>query len=95
MFPACSHFLIISLNAICTSLFCLLPNNKIKNCFKSKAFEEDELGSNGEIIVGIGENVGNKHFLLFLQCFLPAFSPFPTVSTKAFFLDVLKHRIEC
>ena len=31
-------------------------------CLKEKAFEN---------ILGKGENAGNQHFLLFLQCFLP------------------------
>ena len=43
------------------------------------------LTSNGkksfESIVGKGENVGNQHFLLFLQCFLPFQRQIPLVKT--------------
>ena len=60
------------------SLFNLLPNNKILDKSKFKAFAEDKrkvtymlkfvLGRE-ESIVGKGENAGYQHFLLFPQCF--------------------------
>ena len=44
----------------------------------------------GGNIVGKGENAGFQHFLLFPQCWFPAFSPFPTMLLKGFFLRVVK-----
>ena len=55
-----------------------LPNDKILNCTKLKAFAEDKLdvakimffvNDTVENIVGKGENAGYQHFLLFPQCF--------------------------
>ena len=56
-----------------------LPNDKILDWSKLKAFLDDNLNvyeklkfalGRVENIVGKGENVGNQHFLLFLRCFL-------------------------
>ena len=67
-----------------------LPNNKIFDCSKLKAFPDDKLNlaeklkfvfGRIENIMGKGENAGYQHFLLFLQC-LP----------KAFFFRVVKGR---
>ena len=55
-----------------------LPNNKILDRSKLKAFAEDIINVNEvlkiglgriENIVGKGENAGYQHFLLFPQCF--------------------------
>ena len=54
-----------------------LPNDKILNWFKLKAFADVNLKviqrminvvDSVENIVGKGENAGNQHFLLFPQC---------------------------
>ena len=59
----------------------LLPNNKIMDCYKLKAFADIKLHVTeklkfvlgmAENIVGKGENVGNQHFLLFQQYFQKA-----------------------
>ena len=71
---------IISLNT--------LPNNKILDWSKSKAFADYKINvikrlkfvlGMEENIVGKGENAGNQHFLLFPWCF-----------QKASFTEVLK-----
>ena len=55
-----------------------LPNNKILDVVKFKAFADDKIYvpqmmisifGRIEIIVGIGENAGYHHFLLFPHCF--------------------------
>ena len=55
-----------------------LPNDKILNVTKLKAFQEDKLYVARMMIslfdgvantVGKGENAGYQHFLLFPQCF--------------------------
>ena len=55
-----------------------LPNNKILNVTKLKAFVDDKLTvarmmiflfDKVENTVGKGENAGYQHFLLFLECF--------------------------
>ena len=59
-------------------LFIPLPNDKILNVTKLKAFAENKLNISKltislfdrvENTVGKGENAGHKHFLLFPQCF--------------------------
>ena len=56
-----------------------LPNDKILDLSKLKAFSDDNLNvyqklkfalGRVEDIVGKGENAGYQHFLLFPQCFL-------------------------
>ena len=58
-----------------------LPNNKILDKLKPKAFADDNLNvtqsvqcffGNRQNIVRKGENAGNQHFLLFPQCFQKA-----------------------
>ena len=58
-----------------------LPNDKILDWFKLKAFEDNRLNMNQKInfvlrrienIVGKGENADYQHFLVFLQCFQKA-----------------------
>ena len=55
-----------------------LPNDKVLDCSKLKAFADDKtsmdeelnlLWERVEIVVGKGENAGNQHFLLLPQCF--------------------------
>ena len=55
-----------------------LPNDKILDWSKLKAFADDKQIANEKLkfylgreenIVGKGENAGYQHFLLFLQCF--------------------------
>ena len=59
-----------------------LPENKISDWSKLKAFAEDKLNFTHNIkvvfhrienIVGKDENAGNQHFLLFPQCFKNSF----------------------
>ena len=54
-----------------------LPNDKILDLSKLKAFADDNLNVNHKVkfglgrvehIVGKGENAGSQHFLLFPQC---------------------------
>ena len=64
------------------SRFNSLPNNKILDWSKFKAFADDKIKfakmiifvfNTIENIVGKGENAGYQHFLLFQQCFQKAF----------------------
>ena len=59
-------------------MFNSLPNNKILDLSKLKAFADDKINvtqkmkiklGRVENIVGKGENAGHQHFLLFPQCF--------------------------
>ena len=59
-------------------LFHTLPNDKILDWFKLKAFADDKTNETEKVnfvvgrvenIVGKGENAGYRHFLLFPQCF--------------------------
>ena len=65
-----------------------LPNNKILDMTKLKAFADDKLiiaemtdflFDRAENTVGKGENAGLQHFLIFPQCFL---KPSPLGSLK-------------
>ena len=67
-----------------------LPNGNVLDWTKVKVFADDKLNDATiinsvfdriENIVGKGENAG-----------LPAFSPFPTMFSKVFFLRVIKSR---
>ena len=60
------------------TFFNSLPNDKILDWSKLKAFEDDKINlkekfklvlGKVENIVGKGENAGYQHFPLFLQCF--------------------------
>ena len=55
-----------------------LPNDKILDQFKLKAFADEKINATEKVkfcrgsvenSVGKGENAGNQHFLLFPQCF--------------------------
>ena len=59
-------------------MFNSLPNNKILDWSKLKAFADDKINVTEKLklilervenIVGKGENAGYRHFLLFPQCF--------------------------
>ena len=62
-----------------------LPNDKILDWSKFKAFADEKISVNKKKrkfgfrwlknIVGKGENAGYEHFLLFLQCFQKASFP--------------------
>ena len=60
-----------------------LPNNNFLDWSKLKAVADDRINENQreefflgwvENIAGKGENAGNQHFLVFLQCFQKAVS---------------------
>ena len=88
----------------CPALFNSLPNGTILGQCRFKAFAENKIIvtqkfefvlGRVENIVGKGENVGNagkskKHCWKKRKCWLPAFSPFPTMFSKGFFLKVVK-----
>ena len=62
-----------------------LPNDKIIDCSKFKAFADDKIIVTQELKYGFGklENiVGNGENR---KCWLSAFSPFPTMFSKTFF----------
>ena len=65
-----------------------LPINNILDLSKLKAFADNE--------INVTENLkfGNcrKHCGKRRNCWLPAFSPFPTMFSKGFFLRVVKSR---
>ena len=43
-------------------------------------------------VLSFGRVKGKKHYGKRRKCWLPAFSPFPTMFSKAFFLSVIKTR---
>ena len=66
---------------MCDNGFNSLPNDKILDWSKLKAFADDILNVNQKLkfnlgkvenIVGKGENAGYQHFLLFPECFQKA-----------------------
>ena len=65
-----------------------LPNNKTLNMTKSKVFADHKLNITKITISSFGrvENTVGKG----RKCWLPAFSPFPTVFSKDFILRVFK-----
>ena len=66
-----------------------LPNDKILDQSKLKAFADDKIDCwNDDLYLWYGR----KHCGKRRKCWLPAFSPFPTVFSKAFFLRVVKSR---
>ena len=79
---ACTLSLTISLATLETEkYFNSLPNNKILDWSKLKAFAEDKIYVNEKLKFGLGtvekievkgENAGYQHFLLFPQCFQKA-----------------------
>ena len=76
--------------SLCSTCINSLPNDKIVDWFKLKAFADDKIDVNKKLkfgmggvenIVGKGENAGYQHF-----------SPFPTMSSKGFFFKAVKSR---
>ena len=83
------------LNDLCQrfTIFISLPNNKILDWFKLKAFAYDKinaaemmisLSDRVENIAGKGENAWYQHFLLFLQSFQKGFSFRDVISQDCF-----------
>ena len=68
------------------SFFNPLPDDKILGLPKLKAFAEDKSDVTQNIKVGLHriENIGGQ------KCWLPAFSTFPTMFSKGFFLQCIK-----
>ena len=69
-----------------------LPNDKILNWFKLKAFADDKINVTQilKFVLKMVENIGRKHYGKRRKCWLPAFYPFTTIFSKAFFLRVVK-----
>ena len=64
-----------------------LPNDKFLEVTKLKAFADDKLDV-AKMTISVFERGGNTGKRR--ECCLPAFSPFPTVFSKAFFCRVVK-----
>ena len=67
-----------------------LPNDKISDATKLKAFGDDKLDI-AKVKISLFDRV-EKHCGKERKCWLPTFSPFPTVFSKAFFFRVVKSR---
>ena len=67
-----------------------LPNDKILDQSKLKAFADDKINvkKKNEICSGKGRKYCGKR----RKCWLPAFSPFPTMFSKGLFPRVVKSR---
>ena len=72
-----------------------LPNNKILDWSKLKAFADDKMNLNKKSTCfgkafrkAFGK--GRKHGRKRRKCWLPAFSPFPTMFSKGFSFSVVK-----
>ena len=65
-----------------------LPINNILDLSKLKAFADNEINVTENLKFG----KGRKHCGKMRSCWLPAFSPFPTMFSKGFFLRVVKSR---
>ena len=78
----------VTWNALWTG-FKSLPNDKFYDWSKFKAFADDKINVKlrNEILFGMGRKYcwGKKR-----KCWLPAFSPFPTVFSKGFFFRVVE-----
>ena len=66
-----------------------LPNDKILDLSKLKAFAEDKINVYNSK-TGIPFGMVRKHCGKRRKCWLPAFSPFPTLFSKGFFFRVIK-----
>ena len=71
------------------SRFNSLPNDKFLDWSKLKAFADDKTNM-AEKLICLAK--GRKHCWKRRKCCLPAFSPFPTMFSKAFFFRVVKSR---
>ena len=63
----------------------LFPNKKILDWFKLKAFADDKIDVNKKLKFGM-----ERIEYIVRKCWLPAFSPFPTLFSKGFFFKVVK-----
>ena len=62
-----------------------LPYDKILDWSKMKAFADDSLYVD-QMMIYVFDSVGKRR-----KCWLPAFSPFPTMFSKALFFRVVKN----
>ena len=71
------------------SIFFSLPNDKVLDLSKLEAFAEDKINVPQKLkfIAGRIENILGKR----RKCWSPAFSPFPKMFSKDFFLMVVKN----
>ena len=67
-----------------------IPNDKILDWSEFKAFADDKIDANEKISILFGK--GGKHCEKRRKCWLPAFSPFPTMFSKNLFSLVIKGR---
>ena len=67
-----------------------LPNDKILDLSKLKAFADNNLNVYQKLKFALGKN--RKHFGKRRKCWLPAYFPFPTMFSEGFFLRVVKSR---
>ena len=65
-----------------------LPKDKILDRSKLKAFADDIINVNKKNEIGLGKN--RKHCGKRRKCWLPAFSPSPSIFSKAFFSRGIK-----
>ena len=70
------------------SFFNTLPNDKIVDLSKSKAFADDKINVAEKLKFVFWK--GRKHCGKRRKCWLPAFFPFHTMFSKGFFLWVVK-----
>ena len=71
------------------SLFNSLPNDKFLDWSILKAFADDKLNLAKKLEFALGrvENCGKR-----IKCWLPAFSPFPTMFSEGLYLKFVKSR---
>ena len=67
-----------------------LPNDEISDRLKFKAFADNKINVTEKLKFVLGK--GKKHFEKRRKCWLPAFSPFPTMFSKVFSFRVIKSR---
>ena len=68
-----------------------LPNHKILAWSKFKAFADDKINE-AKMMIFVFHRV-EKHSEKMRKCWLPAFSPFPTMFSNSFFLRSFKVRV--
>ena len=69
-------------------LFNSLPNDKFLVWSKLKPIADDKINVTEKLKFDFGK--GRKHYGKRRKCWLPAFSPFPTMFSKGFFSKVVK-----
>ena len=67
-----------------------LPNDKMLDWSKLKAFADDKINVNEKSEIWFGK--GRKHCGKRRKCWLPAFSPIPTMFSKSFLPKIVKSR---